>query len=145
MRPLHKFFRLTSQDRFLLLYAAIVITGIRLGLWLLPFQMVRSLLAKFFLASPNPFRYCIAIERVVWSVDVISRHIPGDVKCLARALATQGLLAQQGHTAQLQIGIIKREGKLEAHAWLENQGKVVIGNLPNLSDFTTLPALGMKP
>jgi hypothetical protein len=67
------------------------------------------------------------------------------VKCLARALATQHLLAVNGYGAQLRIGVAKESsGKLEAHAWVEYQGNVIIGGLQHLSAFTPLPPLNIE-
>jgi hypothetical protein len=64
------------------------------------------------------------------------------VKCLARALATQILLSRCGYPSHLRFGIVKeKEGHLQAHAWVESQGEVVMGDLRNLSEFTPLPSL----
>jgi hypothetical protein len=83
------------------------------------------------------------IDQIVWAVSVASRYLPGEVKCLARALATQILLHRYGYTATLCLGVAKGEkGQLEAHAWVESQGEVVIGGLSNLSSFTLLSSLG---
>jgi hypothetical protein len=42
----------------------------------------------------------------------------------------------------LRIGVAKGEaGKLEAHAWVESQGRIVIGGLRDLPYFTPLPPL----
>lgn len=61
------------------------------------------------------------------------------------SLATQHLLALYGYGAQLRIGVAKvASGKLEAHAWVEYQGKVIIGELQDLSTFTPLPVLNIE-
>lgn len=46
------------------------------------------------------------------------------------------------YTSQLRIGVAKdgRE-RLKAHAWVESQGKIVIGNVQDLSRFKALPTL----
>jgi hypothetical protein len=54
-------------------------------------------------------------------------------------LATKVLLGQCGRAAQLRIGIARSgEGQLEAHAWIESEDKVVIGNVKDLSRYTAL-------
>jgi hypothetical protein len=144
MKLLYKFLQLKECDRQLLLITFTLLGTIRLGLWLLPFRTWRRLLSRIMqpkskLQGANP----ASINQVVWAVSVASHYMPGGVKCLARALATQVLLSQQGHTADLYIGVAKGEEKqLEAHAWVESQGQVVIGDLSNLSSFTPLPAFG---
>jgi hypothetical protein len=83
-----------------------------------------------------------SVDRVVWAVTVANRYMPGEVKCLARALTTQVLLGQRGHQALLRIGVAKGEqGQLEAHAWVESQGRIVIGDLADFSRYTPLPPL----
>lgn len=143
MRRLHKFVHLTKRDRRLLVSAALLLGTIRLGLWLLPFQTLRHLLAGI-TQTPDKLQKTdrVCVDKVVWAVAVASRYMPGGVKCLARALATQVLLGQRGLRAQLHIGVAKSEaGQLEAHAWVESQGKVVIGGLKDLGRYTRLPTL----
>lgn len=144
MNLLHKLLQLKSSDRQLLLITFSLLGAIRLGLWLLPFPTWRRLLSRV-MQPKSKLQEAdrVSISQVVWAVSVASRYMPGGVKCLARALATQVLLSQQGHTADLHIGVAKGEGgQLEAHAWVESQGQIVIGHLSNLSRFTPLPAFG---
>ena len=42
--------------------------------------------------------------------------------CIHRALAARRMLADRGLSAQVVIGLRKREGVLEGHAWIETQG-----------------------
>jgi len=86
----------------------------------------------------------IGSNRIAWAVVVTSRYIPF-TKCLAQALVTQVLFAHYGYTSQLRIGVAK-DGpeRLKAHAWVESQGMIVVGNLPDLSRFETLPSLEKK-
>ena len=140
MKRLSKWFRLNKSDRQLLLKAFIVLGLVRLGLWLLPFPTLRETLAK--VSQVNLMRQKItqtSINQIVWAVDASSRYQLGQVKCLARALTTQVLMSWSGYSPKLCIGVAKGEQKqLEAHAWVENQGQVVIGYLADLSRFTPL-------
>jgi hypothetical protein len=72
--------------------------------------------------------------------------MPGGAKCLARALTTQVLLNRQGYLPDLRIGVAKATaGQLEAHAWIEYQGQVVMGHLNDLARYLPLPSLeGVK-
>ncbi|HEV8384288.1 MAG TPA: lasso peptide biosynthesis B2 protein [Candidatus Acidoferrales bacterium] len=65
-----------------------------------------------------------------------SRLVPGST-CLVQALAGQWLLQGEGYAPQLRIGVSKAEG-FEAHAWLELDGKVFIGD-SDLQRFTPFP------
>lgn len=137
MLPLHKFFLMPFCKQFILLYTLILLCFIRVGLKYASFKDLLSWLAKSNsitkLSSPP------TINTLVWAVHAASRLQPGGVKCLARSLAMQHLLAQYGYLANLKIGVMKAaSGELEAHAWVEYQGKVIIGALDNLLAFTPL-------
>jgi hypothetical protein len=143
MRRLRKFLRLTSCDRHLLITAALLMSAIRLGLWLLPFRVLRQVVKSLTAVRPAPQQ--ISINQVVWAVEVASGYMPGGVKCLARALTTQILLSRRGYSTELRIGVAKnQQGQLEAHAWVESQGSVIIGELADLTRFTPLPNLEGK-
>ncbi len=43
--------------------------------------------------------------------------------CLQKSLVLQSLLHRQGVAADLQIGVRKQAGTLQAHAWLERAGQ----------------------
>jgi hypothetical protein len=66
-------------------------------------------------------------ERIAWAVDRASRLVPR-ATCLAQALAAQGMLARRGIRSEIRIGVAHPSGRrLEAHAWLECAGRVVLG------------------
>ncbi len=143
IRRLHKLQSLGSQVRRLLVNTFVLLLLVRLGLWLLPFSTLQRIIAKISQQNPKSEQVkAISIEQIIWAVNVSSRYMPGGVKCLARALTTQVFMGRYGYSSQLRIGVAKTEaGKLEAHAWVESQGRVIIGNLPDLSRFTPLPSL----
>jgi hypothetical protein len=98
----------------------------RLGLWLLPFRTLRRLLHS---VTRDGLRHAgqSSPERIAWAVVAASRYVP-QATCLTQALAAQVLLGREGHTACLRIGVARNEGsQFQAHAWVETQGKVVIG------------------
>ena len=53
MARLSKFLRLRSADRGLLLKTMLLVWIVRLGLWLLPFYLVRQVLAKLAVKSAS--------------------------------------------------------------------------------------------
>ena len=151
MKRLFKFFRLPATDRSLLVKAAFIVGAVRLGLWGLPFRTLRRLLARVAQQPAGLHQACpersrradrSSLDRIAWAVTVASRYVPA-ASCLTQALATQVLLGRRGHPACLRIGVEKgEEGQLQAHAWVESDGMVVIGGLePELERYTPLPAL----
>ena len=143
MKRLRKFLNLPFADKGLLLKSACLLGAIRLGLWLLPFRILRQLLGRISrpTCEESPKIDQTAIRRVTWSVAVMSRYIP-KATCLTQALTTQVLLGWLGQPAHLRIGVAKNEsGRLEAHAWLESEGAIIIGGLESPRRFTPLPPL----
>ncbi len=145
---LYKFLGLPSAERWLLLKAALLLLGIKLGLWLLPFQTLRRFLDGLAQAPVKPREAKqFSAERIAWAVEVAGRRLPVARTCLTQALAAQVLLARRGHPALLHIGVTRAQEKeeFEAHAWLESRGEVVIGRY-KLERYTPLVALeGEKP
>ncbi|MEM7554522.1 MAG: lasso peptide biosynthesis B2 protein [Cyanobacteria bacterium P01_A01_bin.84] len=153
MGKLHKILDLSSTERNFLLKTLILMAFIRLGLRFLKFQNLLKLLKKISQLQKNSsermskdtVKHTVTVRKIIWAVNVVTRYMPG-VKCLARALTTHVLMKRYGHTSNLQIGVAKAEsGNLEAHAWIEYQEKIVIGNLSDISRFIPLPSLeGIK-
>ncbi len=142
MKQLLKFLHLSSGDRKLLLKTFILLGLVRLGLWLLPFTTLRRVLVSISrVKSSQQEVNQREVAKVIWAVNQSGRYMPGGVKCLARALTTQVLMSRRGYLSELRIGVAKSEtGQLEAHAWIESQGQVLIGHLRDLSRFTLLPS-----
>jgi hypothetical protein len=66
--------------------------------------------------------------RVAWLVEVASRYVPVDATCLRKALVLAWLLARRGVGTTLRIGVARSNRTLSAHAWLEWQGRVLLGS-----------------
>lgn len=71
-----------------------------------------------------------------------------DRRLLVRAALLLGVirLGRKGYPACLRIGVSRGEGgRLQAHAWVESQGKIVVGSGAR-SHYTPLAALeGERP
>jgi Transglutaminase-like superfamily len=139
MRRISKFLNLSSTEQRLLIRTWILLGSIRLGMALLPFSTLRKLLYRFRSILGRGEKE-FSEDRLVWSVGVVSHYIP-KATCLAQAITTQILLQQAGHQACLHIGVTEADkGGLKAHAWVESQGKVLIGGI-DLNQYTHLLAL----
>jgi hypothetical protein len=130
MKLLYRFLRLTNAERRLLIETAFLLEAIKLSMRLFQFQTLRRLLVRVTDAASSRPQHTdhLPVERVAWAVEAMSRHTPGVKTCLTQALATHVLLARRGHPALLRIGVAKGEQEqFQAHAWVESEGKVVIG------------------
>jgi len=78
-------------------------------------------------------------------VTTAARYVPR-ATCLTQALAAQWLFAWFGCPTLLRIGVAKGDDKaLRVHAWLESEGRVVVGREPLERDEYAafpLPAAG---
>ena len=120
-----KFRRLSSAERSLLLQSFILLAWVRLALWVLPFRWVSRVCARH---SGNRRRICTAIpeDRLIWAVRVTAPRVPG-ATCLVQAMAAKYLLERCGRKPRLHFGTTKDNGRLLAHAWLELDGRTVLG------------------
>ena len=139
MNRLSKFRHLPSREKILFIKAWILLGIIRLGLSLLRFTTLKKVLTA---VSPLMAKVDQELpeDRLLWAVGTASRYVP-KATCLAQALTAQLFLKQSGRQASLHIGVNgSEEGRLNAHAWVESRGKVIIGG-PNPGDFTSLLTL----
>ncbi len=140
MEQLRNFLKLRTRARVLLLVTFILLVSVKCGLRLVPFHR----LFKFLKSISESFKvvHRANIGEIVWATNVVTRYMPGGAKCLARALTTQVLMNWHGYKPEFRIGVAKASaGNLEAHAWIEYQGFVIIGNLDDLGRFIPLPSL----
>lgn len=145
MKRMRKFLRLSATERRLLVKAALLLWAVKLGLVLLPFRVLRRFLEGL-TELPIELRDAdrCSTERVIWAVEMAGRLTPPARTCLTQALAAQVLLLRRGRPARLHIGAVKgEEDKFLAHAWVESEGKVVIGG-NELERYTLLAALEGK-
>lgn len=138
--PWLKLARLPAADRGLLARSVLVLAASRLALWLLPLRVVRRYLPRIVPRSTDSNRP--TAERIAWAIAAARRVVPR-ATCLPQALAAEALLERNGHPVDLRIGVVKTErGRLVAHAWVESDGQVVVGDLDEgLSGYTPLPPL----
>jgi hypothetical protein len=132
-----RFFRQPLGEQKLLLQAAMLLALYSVLLRVFPSRTLRRFLAprtRRDLARPAN------AERISRWVSVASRYIP-HTTCLIRALATVHLLGLYGEVSDLRIGVAAcREGQLEAHAWVECGGQIVIGKVQHIARFAVFRA-----
>ena len=117
----------TYGDMRLVAAATAAMGIIRIGLWVLPFRLVHGAATRLARPSRSFATTTPAVERVVWAVVVGSRFVP-HATCLTQALTAHVLLRRRGRPAELRLGVAPNGGGLEAHAWVESGGRVIIGD-----------------
>jgi Transglutaminase-like superfamily len=143
MSRLGKLVALPAGQRTLLFRAALLLMAIRVGLWVLPFATLRSVLRR--LAAGESKRHSAEAPGrpalVVWAVEAVGNRLPAIGTCLTQALAAHVLLARMGQRSDLRIGVKRSaDGKFAGHAWLEQDGTVLIGGSCH-SSYAPMPVL----
>lgn len=133
----HNYIFVPFRERKLLAMSLLLMLGVRIGLWVLPFNFLERLLnSPPFI--PDKVADWDAVFRVVRSVRACSRFVPYST-CLTQAIVTRALLRMRGQASDLRIGVEKDEKlKFAAHAWVEVDGRIVIGRLPHHRRFAVL-------
>jgi hypothetical protein len=114
--------RLTPAERRLLLYAW--------GLFLLVRPLLRMSPLTALLSrgrAPGAPRSALPVDRIGWLVGVAGRHARRRPTCLEEALVLAWTLRRAGHVASVRIGVARAGARLRAHAWLEHEGRVLLG------------------
>lgn len=126
----------TYSELLLLSRALAWVCAIRIGLWCASLARLQRIVAA--LTRPTSNRSgSFSVEQLSWAVSVASCYVPR-ATCLTQAVALHILLKRRGFPSRIQIGVAKEKGgPFEAHAWVESQGRVVIGNW-ELDRFTTM-------
>lgn len=139
MKWIHKVRALSWSERRLLAGAVLLLLGARAGLALFPFRTVLR-----FVDTPRGDLHrepcdSVQVQQIVWAVRAAARRVLGPHSCLPQALVVQGLLVRAGCPVRLCIGVArKEEGAMQAHAWVEHEGEVLIGGAQAPKQYTRL-------
>ncbi|WP_311241283.1 lasso peptide biosynthesis B2 protein [Haloarcula argentinensis] len=77
-------------------------------------------------------------ESVRWAVLTAGSCLPGTYDCLDRALTGSTLLVANDLPHRLRFGVDPQSDTFEAHAWIESNGDVLIGDIDDFGRFRTL-------
>lgn len=124
-----KLLALTPGEIVLLARACVIVVIVRAAIWKLSIPRLRAL-AKSVAGTRRdlPVEKRPAVERIIWAIQAATWHLPDGRNCLVEAIAAEALLNRLGYPSDFRIGARRCEsGGLQAHAWLESQGKVLIG------------------
>jgi hypothetical protein len=142
IRKLRTWIRLPGRDKLLILKTVILVGLIRLGLWLLPFRIMRRIGEKS--GRIQGSASAIGSREIVWAVRLASRYVPR-ATCLVKAMAAQILLARHGYSSELHIGVAMSSTQgFHAHAWVESSGEVLIGDSEEHGAYSSLLVLDSK-
>lgn len=131
----------------ILLYAGVLTGMVRVGLSVFSLkQVARGLCCA---ATRLPRRKVLTPtyrNQAVWAAQTAGRWLLPEEPCLTQALVLQYLLLRRGEVStQLHIGVARgSEDDLHAHAWVEKDGRVLIGGAASPNNYERFPELGTK-
>jgi hypothetical protein len=116
--------------------AALLLALIRLGVSLLSFRRLTSLLRLSEIAADGPVPAsppegepaATVIGAVAGAVRAAADRTPWDSTCLVRSLTAHEMLRRRHITSTVHLGVAKQPaGDIAAHSWLDSGGSVVTG------------------
>lgn len=135
--------QLSPPERSFLIQAWCALLAIDLALQCLPFTRVTSFCRRL-RATPHDRRAVSfpAILQLAPLVTVAGRYSPIETSCLKEALALAWLLSRRGVATTLRFGVARCNTDLDAHAWLEHDGQIILGEGVAESYAPLLPLTG---
>jgi hypothetical protein len=136
MRVVRRLVSLPRAERRMLLPALLTVLSMRIATYLTPTRwLLRRVLGRQPTRTAGHGLEPLLVGRAVRRAARLVPH----ATCLPQALATLWLMAGQGHTGQLRIGVRREQtGDLLAHAWVEHEGRIVVGDV-GLGQFKVMP------
>jgi hypothetical protein len=142
MNKVLKLTKTSNREILLLISAFLLLNLVRLGLFLLPFAKLLDLLKMLSNFWSKGKYQQVEVKQILHAVHTSNYYALRSSKCLAKALTTQTLMKICGYSSELKIGVAKEnDSALQAHAWVEYRGKVIIGNLRNLDTFAPITSI----
>lgn len=121
--------RLSGQERRLLVQAWLLLLAADLALRTLPFTTILDYSRRQQVSQrPDSVHVLLPATRVAWLVEKAGQYCPAGTSCLKEALVLSRLLARDGVSTQLRIGVGRQAEAFAAHAWLEQDGRVILGD-----------------
>jgi hypothetical protein len=134
---LRRWKQLSGSERRAIGEAWLLLGFTKAALMALPFGTLQKLLDRY---AARATHQQAGAEQIVWAVPAAARRLPGGATCLPQALACNAMLQRRGFASQLHIGVAARQGigDIRAHAWVEIENRVIIGDLDDLATFVPL-------
>lgn len=131
-----RFSRLTSSERHLFVKAVLLLRVVAVALPRLGFGRLQRLIIRLTRSGQPREVEQARVKEIVWAVSAAARRAGFRTNCLERSLLLWWVLLGHGLPAQLRIGVRKRDGRLQAHAWVELHACVLADTVDVGVEFT---------
>jgi hypothetical protein len=136
---------LAPWERRLLVQLIMLLPLVGLGVRLVGYRRTRTLLERLVRLSGSAHPVAPPSDlagRIARLVAIAAHHGPYAATCLRQALALWWLLARRGIHSDLFFGVRRDQFGVQAHAWLELNGKALSQYGDNTPDYTPLSVVG---
>ncbi|MDP3478283.1 MAG: lasso peptide biosynthesis B2 protein [Desulfoprunum sp.] len=141
MGKLLRFLRLPVVEKRFFFKAVYFLAVYRASLKLFSLQNLLTKVSRKSQADLGPLPVNIPPKRMARLITVASSFVPFST-CLSQALAGQILFARHGQKTILHVGVCNKPSTgFEAHAWLCQDGGIILGHLPDMDRYRELPTL----
>jgi hypothetical protein len=139
---INRFLILSFEEKRLVVETSILLSVVTAGLYLLPFKSFMKQIGRLEKKRKGVIKLRkFDSDKILWAVRRVSRYIP-HARCLSQAITVKIMLINHIDPVQLRIGLKKsHDDGILAHAWLEQQGNIIIGNLADLHKYHILEPL----
>ena len=145
MSLLGKLYNRSWKERWILLLAFLLLGATKAALALFPFRTVLRLVDRAGRPSRR-VRGSDHLDRWTWALTVAgNRLLPGH-PCLPQALVAHVVFRRAARPAELRIGARPDPSTgIAAHAWVESEGRVVIGDVGDQDAYVPFPPIPTSP
>ena len=136
--PIRRWRQLGRNRRLLLIEAVAAMAVASAAVRLLPFKRAVQLGSRSLCRGPATE----VSADVRWAVEAAARRLPWRTVCMQKGIALQWMLRRRGTDAMLHYGVARDStGALEAHVWVADGDRVVIGGdeAPRFQRVATFP------
>ena len=145
MGRINKLIAMPPIQRWLLIKAVVLLSIVRLALAVLPFRWSRRFISRASRSSPRLAADTLTTDQIAWTVETAARIVPAGHHCLSKAVTAQIFLMRRGHHAEIRYGATRQpSNEFVAHAWVECEGRIVVGG-HNLSQYAPLNPRANSP
>jgi hypothetical protein len=139
---LRKLRSLNGEDRVALIPATLRLLTVRVALRILPFRTVLRWAERPVKEDQSPRHLAPGTLRRIRALERAGHGLFPKNPCLTQALAAHRLLRKKGQPSELRIGVRRTtERLLEAHAWVENRGEILIGERGLADGHVSFPSI----
>ena len=139
LKKLQRLSRLSGQDVVVAVEAVAIAIPLEIALRCLRLDTLVARLGKASRVERSGAD-TLDVERAARLVEAVASFYPLKATCLKKSLVLFRILRRRGIPVEFRLGVSKLHGDFTSHAWLECQGRVLLGQ--GITDrYTLLPAV----